>query len=478
MLLVQHPGGPITVITAVTFIGVLLLGVGAAALASALGAGRLGSLIAVPVVVASGIGPIRLAAYRPEGFALGLTLLLVVLAIDWLRNKDWRSLLAAALLAATLSQVHGIAASTAAVLIGAAALAGLERGRVVEQLKHAGLAVLALLGAVVATAVVFHEASGTVHAGGLVDRGGLADPTWEFFRAARGDPPSMPQGNADMLIDSLRELYHWTWWWMAPVAILAMYTFIRRRRDPLVRRLLLFVLLAVVGMAAVASVFMFAWQGYVPRRTGASRLALEASLLVPPLLAVGLSLLVDDWRLGVRRLWSSPRRLVVAVLALVSVCGIVSLVRLADYDNPQRPSRAELATWRSLPLTSDDTVLSNGYTEGFIPVVTGAQGLLDGRAPYTFADQLRRANDLFRGAQAFFDDPAAHWGFLADNDVTWVVVGSPDSHSLGTGNVWETPPDLAGLERCAGLEQVVETTTLAAFRVTDSGPDGCGAPAG
>ena len=89
-LLVQDPGGPMTVITVITLIGALLLGVGAVALASGLGAGRLGALLAIPIVVATGLGPTRLAAYRPEGFALGLTLLVVALCIDWLGRRDWR----------------------------------------------------------------------------------------------------------------------------------------------------------------------------------------------------------------------------------------------------------------------------------------------------------------------------------------------------------------------------------------------------
>ena len=75
MLLLQHPDGPITVITVVTLVGVVALGLGAVALARVLGAGRVSALLAVPFAVGAGIAPLRLAAYRPEGFAIGLTLL-------------------------------------------------------------------------------------------------------------------------------------------------------------------------------------------------------------------------------------------------------------------------------------------------------------------------------------------------------------------------------------------------------------------
>jgi hypothetical protein len=240
-----------------------------------------------------------------------------------------------------------------------------------------------------------------------------------------------------------------------------------------------FTLLSLVGLLAIASVFMFAWQGYVPRRTGASRIVLEASLVGPPFLAVGLGCLArESWAWRGRRFPPTPRLRQLALLTALSVCGVISLVRVADYDDGQAPNREQLAMWRSLPLTSDDVVLANGYTEGFIPDMTGGQGLLDGRAPYTFGSQLHRANGLFRGAQAFFTDPARHWGFLAEKDVSWVVVGDPDAYSLGTGNVWSTPGDLETLDSCSGLERVAGDGTLTVFRVVDPGPQGCVRPPG
>jgi hypothetical protein len=472
MLLVQHPGGPMTVITIVALIGVLLLGIGTVAVTTTLGAGRGAALLAVPVATAAGIGPVRLAAYRPESFALGLALLLVALGIDWLHTRHRGSLVAGALLAATLSQVHGIAAVSAGVMVAAAALVSLLRGPRAEQLRRIAIALVTLLAAVVVTGLVFHEASGTVHAGGLVDRGGLADPTWEFFRAARDEAPSMPPSNRALVEQSIRELYDWQRWWFVPALLLAILGLWRRRRDAAARQVVSFTIVALVGLLALASVFMFGWQGYVPRRTGASRIVLEASLLGPPLIAIGLECLIRDartWRRG--RLLPKPRLARLALLAALSVCGVISMIRVADYNDGHAPSREELAVWRSLPLTSKDVVLANGYTEGFIPDVTGAQGLLDGRAPYTFDAQLQRANRLLRGGRQFYADPARHWGFLADNHVSWLVVG--DHFALGTGNIWDTSSDLRGLEGCPGLERYAQDDTLTVFRVVDPGPRGC-----
>jgi hypothetical protein len=475
MLLVQHPGGPIAVITTITLLSVLFLGLGSVALTSALGARRSTALIAVPIVIAAGIAPLRLAAYRPEGFALGLALVLVALGIDWLRERDPRSLVAAGLLAATLSQVHGIAALCAGVMITAAALVSWAGGERREQLRRIAIAVVTLAAGVVVAALVFHEASGTVHAGGLVDRGGLADPTWEFFRAARGDPSSTPPANLAMMEQSVRQLYSWQKWWMIPTLLLACYGLWRHRAEAAVRRAVAFALLSLLGILLVASVFMLGWQGYVPRRTGASRLVAEASLLGPPLLAIGLGCAVSSVRawLGRQRLATYRWLGDIVVLAVVAVCGWTSLSDVAAYDDGMAPSRAQLAVWRSLPLTRSDVVLANGYTEGFIPDLTGAQGLLDGRAPYTFDAQLKRANGLLRGARAFYGDPAGHWDFLAQNHITWVVVGVPGTWSLGTNNVWDVPDATRDLARCAGLQRVTGDPTLSVFRVVDSSAQGC-----
>ncbi|MGC4112035.1 MAG: hypothetical protein QM747_16800 [Nocardioides sp.] len=474
MLLVQDPGHPMATVLTVTLLSLLLLGIGMAALTRVLGAGRLGSLLAVPIVVAAGIGPIRAAGYRPETFGLGLGLLMVALAVDWLRRRERASLVGAALLAACLSQVHGIAALSSGVMVAAAALVYAVRGPRREQILRGVLALAALAAGVVVVGLVFHEASGTVHAGGLVDRGGLADPTWEFFRAARGDTPSSPATNLHMIGTSWRELYNWQEWWMAPALVWGVYGLWRTRREAVTRDIVAFTLLSLLGLAVVASVFMFGWQGYVPRRTGASRIVLEASLLGPPLLAIGLTAAAQaTWSFRGRVLVPTARQRALVLLGALCAGGLVSMVRISRYDNGQAPSRAQLTTWRTLPLTSHDVVLANGYTEGFIPDNTPAIGLLDGRAPYTFETQLHDANALLRGAQAFYSDPSAHWDYLARNHVTWVVVGDPHAYSLATLNVWDTPPSLHSLDACPGLRPFRQSSTLTVYRVVDSGPGGC-----
>ncbi|HEX3931113.1 MAG TPA: hypothetical protein VHW64_10425 [Nocardioides sp.] len=474
MLLVQDPGHPMASVITVTLLSALLVAVGMVALTSTLGAGRFVSLLAVPFVVAAGILQIRASGYRPETLGLGLGLLMLTLTIDWLHHRRRGSLVGAALMAATLSQVHGIAALVAGTMVAAIALVSIARGPRRRQIVRTAIALAALGAAVAVMGLIFREASGTVHAGGLVDRGGIGDPTWEFFRAARGEQPSMPVSNLSMVRTSVRELYSWQDWWIVPALLLTLLGLWRSRRDAATRQVVGFTLLTLLGLALVASVFMLGWQGYVPRRTGGSRIVLESSLVVPPLFVLGLAAATRaSWSWRGRALMATPRTRAVVLLLALTACGVVSMVRVARYDNGQAPSQEDLAVWRSLPLTGHDVVLANGYTEGFIPDVTPAQGLLDGRAPYTFDTQLHDANALLRGGQAFFTDPSAHWGYLAQNHVTWVVVGDPHAYSLATGNVWDAPTALDALRACPGLHQVRRTSALAVYQVVDSGAGGC-----
>jgi hypothetical protein len=271
----------------------------------------------------------------------------------------------------------------------------------------------------------------------------------------------------------MRDLYSGSWWWIVPALLLAAVGVWHRRRDADGRLVIAFTLLSLVGLGLVAAVFMLGWQGYVPRRTGASRVILEGCLVVPLFIAFGLGSLADQtWRWRGRALQPTRRRLPV-MIAVLTAAGLVSMIGVADYDRRLAPSQDDVALWRSLPVQRGDVVLGNGYTEGFISDVTDGDGLLDCRAPYTFGDLLRRANGLLRGADAFFADPAAHWDYLARNDVRWVVVGDPHTYALSTGNTWYVPAPLDALDGCAGVQKVAANENLTVYRVVDAAHAGC-----
>jgi len=163
------------------------------------------------------------------------------------------------------------------------------------------------------------------------------------------------------------------------------------------------------------------------------------------------------------------------LLSMMCAGGLTGTVGVAAAREENRPTRDDLAVVRSLGIMPDDVVLANAYTEGFIPRATGSSGLLDGRAPYTFADLLQRATTLLRKARAFYAHPARHWAFLHDNGVTWVLVSSRRSYALGSENVFRVRGVSQALDRCPALELVHDQPELHAYRVlpTQEGVNGC-----
>ena len=118
-----------------------------------------------------------------------------------------------------------------------------------------------------------------------------------------------------------------------------------------------------------------------------------------------------------------------------------------------------------LDLPSDAVVLTNAYTEGYVAEVMGATGLLEGRAPYTDAMVLNRANRLLREAKTFYRRPCHNAEFLAENDVSYVVVAKRGSFALATPNVFarNVPPQRLG--NCPGLTPVLTTSDLRVYKV-------------
>ena len=462
MLFTQDAAASARALQVVTVLSVVLLACGAALLANAFGAGRLPSLAAVPFVVATGIGAVRITSYRPEAFAFGMVFLLGALFVDWLRHGERGSLAVGCLLTAVLSRVHGIALLTAGVFLIGTMLALCPRHGAMSFVRRCVLSGLALGASGLISAVILGGASGTAHTGNLSDRTGLADPTWQFIRAIRALPPSLPPSNQELVSGAVKTVYEGTGWWvgltiLAATVVLAIAA-IKRWKDA--RQILTFALATLVGLMLSAAVFAFGWSSYVPRRTGASRLVQEATLLVGPFIACALA---GVQVLARRDVWQK----VISSLAVAVLCsaGLVSSSRLGAVVAHQRPAPSAREALASLMLPPDAVVLANGYTEGYIEQVMKAEGLLEGRAPYTFPGVLKRANSLLRGAAAFYESPARNVGFLDKNNVTHVVAARRHAYSVGTGNIFEVPVRRSRLDACPGLVRVLSQPGLTVYRV-------------
>lgn len=460
MLFTLDGAAAVRVLQLITLVSVVLLGCGAALLANALGAGRLASLAAVPLAVGTGVGAYKVISYRPEGFALGLMFLLVALHLDWLRHRDRTSLLAACLVAAVLSQVHGIALLTAGALIVASMVALWRPGvGAVPLLRRWGLGGLALAASTVLVALVMGSASGVEHAGGLSADSGVADPTWDFIRAISGLPPSVPPSSTDMAGEALGNVYRGTGWWVALGLVIATIALAAcARRQAQARQLLVFTLTSLVVLGVAAAVFSFGYASYVPRRTGAHRLVQEATLLTGPYVAGALACVrYSELRVFLQQVAGG------AAVVVLTVTGLIASTGVAGWASDLRPSPQLHQSLVGLRIPRDAVVLANAYTEGYLARTTRATGLLDGRAPYTYPDVLVRANTLLREARDFYAEPAAHLDFLEANDVSYVVVASSPG-SLGMRNLLVRRVDRSKFEACERLERVIANPDIRVYR--------------
>jgi hypothetical protein len=136
----------------------------------------------------------------------------------------------------------------------------------------------------------------------------------------------------------------------------------------------------------------------------------------------------------------------------------------------QRPAPSDVQGLASLDIPPDAVILSNAYTEGYLAQVTGAQGLLEGRAPYTFPDVLTRANALLREAKAFYAAPRRNLDFLERNRVSYVLVSERRSFSVGTDNVFAPRARTGRLDASPALTRVLSTPGLVVYRVGDLRP--------
>lgn len=461
MLLTQDGAAAVRALQAVILLSAVLLACGAALLANALGCGRLASLAAVPIAVATGATAARLSSYRPEAFAVGLTLLLVAVYIDWLRHRERGSLVAACLLAAVLSQVHGIALVTGGALLIGTAVAFCPRRGFLPYLRHSALSGLALGGSAILLAVVLGVAPGTEHTGGLADKSGLADPTWKFFRAIRGLPTSQPPTTRQIFTHTLQSSYDGlaAQWIPIAVVVATVLLVVTAFRRPEARQVLVFALVSLAGLTAVGAVFGFGWSSYVPRRTGAQRLVQDATLLLGPCVACALAAAVAGR-------WIAWRRVACAATVVVlSGLGALASVHLATASAHQRPTPRAVHTLTNLKVPPDSVVLANAYTEGYIEQVMGARGLLEGRAPYTFPRLLERANTLLQGARDFYGAPASHVGFLDRNHVSYVIVSRRRSYAMGTSHFFKIEVPRSSFDACPGLIRVRSTRDLTVYRV-------------
>jgi hypothetical protein len=466
----------------VTVIAMLAGGLALFLLVRMLGGGLAGAAFGVLLFFAFEVFSSKLSALRPESLGYAFALLCAALVLEYVRSGHTRVLVVLGFTFAGLAQVHGIDWLFGCGLVAAAVFAAYpllrspELGRRRLRLDARRWFVRGVLVAVVtlgawgiANVALASNLSGASDLGGLPTIRQGVDPTWEFAALAQGNPGSTPPSVSDLLTNSLERGFRGLGWpWFALVAGLAIAVLLARAfvgpptpARALSRRALVFLLVASAIAVGASFFFSINWSTYVPRRTGFARLLQVALLLVPVGAGLALSFLPWGERPVVRRRIAA----VAGVLALgfglvITIHGQTALDGRAD----QRPLAVTLGALRDLGLQPDDVVLTNVYSEGIVPVTTGAKGVLDGRAPYADAQLLGRSNALLARARTFMQSPTSG-APLPCKGIDYVLVATDGRWSLGSPFVFAT--DFDGLRTRPDLEFVSEAPGFQLYRVKD-----------
>jgi hypothetical protein len=135
----------------------------------------------------------------------------------------------------------------------------------------------------------------------------------------------------------------------------------------------------------------------------------------------------------------------------------------------QRPEADRLAILRTLDRPAGSMVLANSYTEGFLRVVLGLRGVLEGRAPYTESRLLNHANASLGEARRFFAAPGTP-GRRIPGRPDYVLAVTDSDWNLGTPYV--LPTDLAALHERPDLVLERAGPGFRLYRVEDAESSG------
>ena len=414
------------------------------ALARTLGADRIPSATASVLLLSGATFATKFASFRPESAGYALMLLIPALAVGWLQSRTPTNLVVLAIAALALSEIHGIDFVFAMAWVLGLTLTALMFGiRRAETRRIAAWLLAAVGGTWLAGNVLLGGGlSGAEKLGNLPRSIAGLDPTWRFRSLAVGNlavsaPPPLTSVARVSLRTGMAGL-GWPWWALAAgltvAGLVVMFTRRAELRSSALR--IAVTMLATTVAIVVFSAFLAAnYSTDVPRRTGYARLLPLVYVFFPVTVALVLS--------AISR---SRRALGVGLSVVFALAVFVPAARWTASLDIQMPSRESLGSLRDLGLSSDALVLTNSYSEGFVPDVTGGRGLLDGRAPYTESGVLQKVNRRLQASIKWFAAPASHGVAepLPVPGVTHVLVSTITPWDLGAGVAF--PTDVAALD--------------------------------
>jgi hypothetical protein len=356
----------------------------------------------------------------------------LLLGIRALRGRSGRAEpVAAGVLFAVAAGSHGIPAFVLMLGLGCYAVALLVTGPVRRPVILRLAAIVAVTAAVWGAAlglsggdVGFQGASGTSK---YASFGASNDPTASLFtghlvrRAAAGGhwyiaPESLVRGFVASVITRPAGDFALVG---VPLAAIAIALLMLWRFPDDLRPLGLFVVLLGGVIVAIALVFSYRYDTYIPGTFGPHRLY-DYACLLGVLLLLGCA----EWAVGLLgrvRAWL-PTAVCVAAVVLAAA-GVAYAGAPARHGWRENGDRAlQVTSWVDANLPCGSRLLVDRLTLGTFAAQTGRVSVAEGMGPYLRPAELHTVLDIVLGAHAFFRDPAAHEAFLRRQRVNYVLV--------------------------------------------------------
>jgi hypothetical protein len=170
------------------------------------------------------------------------------------------------------------------------------------------------------------------------------------------------------------------------------------------------------GLLVAALTFSYRYDVYVPALFGVRRLYDHAAL---PLILLGLAVIEAALVLAARR--TRHAMTAGAVFVIIVSAAVIPWRTLPQQSAATRSQVLQLVNWVRQHTSCDDRLLTNERTVGIFRALTGRVNVMEGMGPFLRPDILDDVVDLALSARAFYEDPAAHSGFLAKEGVDYVI---------------------------------------------------------
>lgn len=443
----------------------------------------------------------RMLVYKPEAFALVLVIWSAWLLDEALerRSRRWGAMAGLVLASSFLAHPIGsllVAPLWGGILVGRT-LPGLWRRRRGGRSPSPTAALRAVLPAVIVFALLFGGLRATIGSTGQdlaqspqrgVDLTRVVYNLSYVSSNAMAEPRVPECGNPFGVYSTVRPFYssHASWFFFDPGALSSILLILgavvvlgglfllqgppRLARWPAAaKRAVLTWSFYAIGIYLLAMLICAYYSTWVPERVGPMRLMPYWAVALPGLIA-GVAWAVSS--LARRLLGLSRWGEVAAAIVLAALATWTFTAADADRERgvppfyvaePRVGGLADEARatyrWIGANLPQRAVILTNGYVEGALGMLSGRTGLLDGRAPFAQPDPWRaEAIHLLTRSRAFFKRPrSAPIPAAAD----YVLVSHEDVNLGGS----YFPTDFVALRRSGWLEPVRRGEGIALYRV-------------